>query len=42
MKNDFLSRIEKLDKVEMGKIRGGKEKPKTEDDILIIRKRRWM
>jgi len=40
MKTDFLKRIEKLDKTEMFKIRGGKEKPKTEDDIIIIRKRR--
>jgi hypothetical protein len=40
MKRDFLSKIEKLNKTEMFKIRGGKEKPKTEDDILIIRKRK--
>jgi len=40
MKTDFLKRIEKLDKTEMFKIRGGKEKPKIEDEIIIIRKRR--
>ena len=40
MKIDFLEKIEKLGKEEMGKIRGGKEKPKTEDDIIIITKRK--
>jgi hypothetical protein len=40
MKIDFLNRIEKLDKTEMLKIRGGKEKPRAEDEIIIIRKRR--
>ena len=40
MKTDLLKRIEKLDKADMFKIRGGKEKPKTDDEIIIIRKRR--
>lgn len=40
MKTEFLSKIEKLDKTEMFRIRGGKEKPKTEDEIIILRKRR--
>jgi len=40
MKIDFLEKIEKLDKTEMFRIRGGKEKPKGEDEIIIIRKRR--
>ena len=42
MKIDLLKKIEKLDRSEMIKIRGGREKPKVEDDILIIRKRRIM
>lgn len=42
MKIDLLKKIEKLDRNEMIKIRGGREKPKVEDDILIIRKRRIM
>ena len=37
---DFLSKIEKLDRNEMLKIRGGKEKPTGEEEIIIIRKRR--
>jgi hypothetical protein len=40
MKRELLTSIERLDKAEMFKIRGGKEKPKAEDDILIIRKRK--
>lgn len=40
MKSDFLARIEKLSHEEMGKIRGGKEKPHPDDDILIIRKKK--
>ena len=42
MKTDFLDRIEKLNKNEMGKIRGGADKPKTEDEILIIRKKKFV
>jgi hypothetical protein len=40
MKADFLDKIEKLNKNEMLKIRGGAEKPRVEEDILIIRKRK--
>jgi len=42
MKIDFLEKIEKLDKGEMVKIRGGKEKPRGDDGIIIIRKRRFI
>ncbi len=40
MELNYLDKIEKLDKNEMLKIRGGKEKPRSEDEIIIIRKRR--
>jgi len=40
MKTELLNRIEKLDKTEMFKIRGGKEKPRADDEIVIIRRRR--
>lgn len=42
MKTDYLNKIEKLDTGEMAKIRGGAEKPRVEEDIIIInRKRRF-
>jgi hypothetical protein len=42
MKLNFLNKIEKLDKAEMIKIRGGKERPRSEDDIIIIRRQRFI
>ena len=41
MKDDFLKTVEKLNKEEMFKIRGGAEQPDLEKENTIIGKKKW-